>query len=281
MIWDIYRPVLVSVLPKIGKRPDWTGLLSTNCDAARTQTDHNGSKMRWTRRETEQRAWGKGGEHAKDKGRGHTRYACHFIFNIIFTNFCFSQKQDPPPPNIKNTPVWACLGVRQSPLPFRHVADALIGVCYVSFWPNTTDSPFLMSLSHLVLFFLTPPPLQIHCRCPKGHLQRISFTTRDKHASFSVSVAFSCVLSRQPRKRVPYRTRFCGCYISEHQRAHFGRVGGLQQVFHSQTRRNVPCASGTFLHVRLHFLPIRTPLTYPNGYISGVRLLVYHPNPSL
>ena len=30
MIWDIYRPVLVSVLPKIGKRPDWTGLSSTN-----------------------------------------------------------------------------------------------------------------------------------------------------------------------------------------------------------------------------------------------------------
>jgi len=30
MIWDIYRPVLVSVLPKIGKRPDWTGLSSTS-----------------------------------------------------------------------------------------------------------------------------------------------------------------------------------------------------------------------------------------------------------
>jgi len=30
MIWDIYKPVLVSVLPKIGKRPDWTGLSSTN-----------------------------------------------------------------------------------------------------------------------------------------------------------------------------------------------------------------------------------------------------------
>jgi len=29
MIWDIYRPVLVSVLPKIGKRPDWTRLSST------------------------------------------------------------------------------------------------------------------------------------------------------------------------------------------------------------------------------------------------------------
>jgi len=29
MIWDIYRPVLVLVLPKIGKRPDWTGLSST------------------------------------------------------------------------------------------------------------------------------------------------------------------------------------------------------------------------------------------------------------
>ena len=29
MIWDIYRPVLVLVLPKIGKRPDRTRLLST------------------------------------------------------------------------------------------------------------------------------------------------------------------------------------------------------------------------------------------------------------
>ena len=29
MIWDIYRLVLVSVLPKIGKRPDWTRLSST------------------------------------------------------------------------------------------------------------------------------------------------------------------------------------------------------------------------------------------------------------
>jgi len=29
MILDIYRPVSVSVLPKIGKRPDWTGLSST------------------------------------------------------------------------------------------------------------------------------------------------------------------------------------------------------------------------------------------------------------
>ncbi len=28
--WDIYIPVLVSVFPKIGKRPNWTGLSSTN-----------------------------------------------------------------------------------------------------------------------------------------------------------------------------------------------------------------------------------------------------------
>jgi len=32
MIWDIYRPVSVLVLPKIGKRPDWTGLSSTTGD---------------------------------------------------------------------------------------------------------------------------------------------------------------------------------------------------------------------------------------------------------
>src|SRR6266581_9568840 len=29
MVWDIYRPVSVSVFPKIDKRPDWTGLLNT------------------------------------------------------------------------------------------------------------------------------------------------------------------------------------------------------------------------------------------------------------
>ena len=30
MVWDIYRPVSVSVFPKIDKRPDWTGLLNTS-----------------------------------------------------------------------------------------------------------------------------------------------------------------------------------------------------------------------------------------------------------
>jgi len=29
MLLDIYRPVSVSVFPKIDKRPDWTGLLNT------------------------------------------------------------------------------------------------------------------------------------------------------------------------------------------------------------------------------------------------------------
>jgi len=29
MVLDIYRPVSVSVFPKIDKRPDWTGLLNT------------------------------------------------------------------------------------------------------------------------------------------------------------------------------------------------------------------------------------------------------------
>ena len=69
----------------------------------------------------------------RTKGGGIQGMPAILFFNIIFTNFCFSQKQDPPPLNIKNTPVWACLGVRQSPLPFRHVADALMGICYVSF----------------------------------------------------------------------------------------------------------------------------------------------------
>jgi len=48
-------------------------------DTPMTQTDHNGSKMRRTRPETEQRARGKGGEHAKDKGWKRTRYTCHFF----------------------------------------------------------------------------------------------------------------------------------------------------------------------------------------------------------
>ena len=29
---NIYRPVLVSVFPKIGQRPDWTGLSNTMAD---------------------------------------------------------------------------------------------------------------------------------------------------------------------------------------------------------------------------------------------------------
>src|SRR6266571_104991 len=33
MVWDIYRPVSVSVFPKIDKRPDWTGLLNTIWDS--------------------------------------------------------------------------------------------------------------------------------------------------------------------------------------------------------------------------------------------------------
>jgi len=50
-----------------------------HCDAPRAQISHNGSKTHQTRPETEQRAQGKGGEHAKDKGQGRTRYACHFL----------------------------------------------------------------------------------------------------------------------------------------------------------------------------------------------------------
>ena len=175
---------------------------------------------------------------------------------IIFTNFCFSHNRIPLRQTSKTRPsgrvlVFSGLSylldqTRQTRLFFWRVRRV-----WSSSSSHLTPSP--------------PPPLQIRCRCPKGHLQRISFTTHDEHARFGVSVVFSCV-----------------CYISslsEHQRAHFGHIGGLRQVFHSQTQRNVPY--GMFLRVQLHSLHIRTPLTYPFGYISGVRLLVFHPNPSL
>jgi len=35
MIWDIYKLVLVLVLPKIDKRPDWTGLSSTSPNSSK------------------------------------------------------------------------------------------------------------------------------------------------------------------------------------------------------------------------------------------------------
>jgi len=46
MVWDIYRPVSVSVFPKIDKRPDWTGLLNTNSDVPAWPGSHRPS-MAW------------------------------------------------------------------------------------------------------------------------------------------------------------------------------------------------------------------------------------------
>ncbi len=64
----------------------------------RTRTDHNGSKTHRTRRETEQRARGKGGEHARDKGRG--AYKVHLPFHFLKLHLLISPspKQGPPPP---------------------------------------------------------------------------------------------------------------------------------------------------------------------------------------
>jgi len=80
-------------------------------DTPRTQTDHNGLKTRRMQLETEQRAQGKEGEHTKDKGWGHTRYACHFFYFITFTSFCFSQTGSPSAEHQIHTPldVFWCL----------------------------------------------------------------------------------------------------------------------------------------------------------------------------
>ena len=77
-----------------------------------------------------------------------------------------------------------------SPPPFRHVDQTrwtrlFWRVCCVFFSSSSSPYPFPSS------------PFQTRCRCPKGCLQHIFFTTRNEHASFSVSIAFSCVLSRQ------------------------------------------------------------------------------------
>ena len=94
---------------------------------------HNRSKTRRTRRETEQRARGKGGEHARDKGRGAYKVRLPFHFLKLHLLISPSPKQGPPPPNTKTHPNGVCFGVRWPLPPFRHVADALMGVCYVSF----------------------------------------------------------------------------------------------------------------------------------------------------
>ena len=253
----------------------------------RTRTDHNGSKTRRTRRETEQRARGKGGEHARDKGRGAYKVRLPFHFLKLHLLISPSPKQGPPPPNTKTHPVRVCFGVRRPLPPFRHVAAALTGVCYVSFWPNATDSPkkasprvWSSSYSHITPS--PPPPLQTRCRCPKGRLQRVSFTTRDEHAGFGVSVAFFCVPSRQTRQHVPYGTRFRVCYISspsEHQRAHLGALVVFDRF--SIARHEETSHMGRFFVSGYIPSTSEHPLTYPIGYVSGVRLLVFHPNPSL
>jgi len=99
----------------------------------RTRTDHNGSKMHRTRRETEQRAQGKGGEHARDKGRGAYKVRLPFYFFKLHLLISPSPKQGPPPPNTKTRPVRVCFGIQWPLPPFRHVAAALMGICYVSF----------------------------------------------------------------------------------------------------------------------------------------------------
>jgi len=117
-------------------------------NAPSTQTDHNGSKTHQMWLKTEQRTWRRIGEHAKDKEQGCTRYT--------FTNLCFFQ-QDHPPLNVKYTPVRACFGV-QWPLPsFKHIADILIGACYMFFWPNIMDTLLSTCLLCVFVFFLTSP----------------------------------------------------------------------------------------------------------------------------
>jgi len=109
---------------------------------------------------------------------------------------------------------------------FRHVADALLGVCNVSFSPHATNMPVSACPS---CFPVLPPG-------------------RHENASHMGRVFVSSYIPSPP----------------EHQHAHLGAL----VVF------------GRFSTAG-HSLPIRTPPTYPNGHISGVRLLVFHPNPSL
>jgi len=128
---------------------------------------------------------------------------------------------------------------------------------------------FGVSVAFFFIFFLTLPlplllPLSDMLQTPK----RVSATylfhyTRQTWRFQRVH----CVLSRQTRKRVPYRMRFHVRLHSlppEHQHAHLGAL----VVF------------GRF-SIAGHSLPIRPPPTYPFGYVGGGRLLVFHPNPSL
>ena len=136
-----------------------------------------------------------------------------FKLHLLISPFSQTGSSSAEHQNMPHSGVFWCLAASHT---LRHVADTHKGVCYVSFWPNMTDLPKKVSLrvwsssySHITPF--PPPPLQTCCRCPKGHLQHVSFTTRDEYAGFSVSVTFCCV-----------------CYISspsEHQRAHLGVLG--------------------------------------------------------
>ena len=146
------------------------------------------------------------------------------------------------------------------------------------------DSPKKASPSRLVIFFLIPhpfpnSPLQTRCRCPKGHLQRISLTIHDKHADFGVSVAFSCVPSKPTQKRALWERVFMSTSFPPDQNTNMPTWAHWWSVLHSQTRKRTPygCVfmSGYIPSTSGH------PLMYPNGYVSGVWLLVFDPNPFL
>ncbi len=133
------------------------------------------------------------------------------IFSFLlhnFTNLCFPL-QDPPPPDTKTCPNGHVLvfGGLSHLLDTQQVPSWASATCLFDqarwtrrFWHvcrifSSSSSPHLTSpLPHLPTLQTT---LQTRCRCPFGHLQHIFFTTHDKHADFGMSVAFSCVPSRQ------------------------------------------------------------------------------------
>jgi len=160
-------------------------------------------------------------------------------------------------------PIQVCFGVRQPLPPFSHIADTHEGICYVSFGhllPHTSPLSHLLPFRHVAdtqkgicNISLSPHtknmPVLVCLR-----LLDFPVSCPGRHENVTIWVTFSCWLHF-----LPIRTPTCP----------FGHVGGLRQVLYSQTRRNIPY--GTFLHVQLHSLHIRTPPMSPNGYVSGVR----------
>jgi len=158
-------------------------------------------------------------------------------------------------------PIWACFGIWRFPLPFRHVADTNLGICYVSFGSNMTK---------------TPKPA-FSSRFPLPHMPN----TRN--------MPIGGRFSSQTQKPIPYGTGFCvwlgslppTCPKADHngskmRRRHSkGREGGEGNTQRTKGRgvQGTPAIFSFLFHnILIYASPNRIPLhrtsnTCPNGCV--------------